>query len=442
MADISKGKRKYYRATYYDAAGKRRYKSTKCTGSRAAQAAADSIERKAQGAGLAAENATTIEKALEKLLDHMDEQVLVGKRSSETRVFHRDHSGHWNRLFMVEGKANGVDLPSRLCELQAKHVDAYISQRRKEGAHENTIAKELVTMRVTLKVAKRAGDWGGEIDAILPVRFAPEYKPRERWLTREELVKLQAKLTRDHAARVAYAIATSANLGETDRAKRADRSDTMVRVWGTKRTSRLRDVPIILPWQLELLDYAKTSAEGTGGKLFAFDRGFESALTKACEDAEITRCSSNDLRRTFCHWMRQSAIPRELCAAMMGHGSTAMVDKVYGKLSGSELAGLLNRALGKSSGTTVAQTGANPMDSLDGLASPENKKLNDFGTEGRTRTDTPVRALDFESKPLDLPSPREYDRKRSYGKPSGTTVAQRSAPSGVVVVFPKTKRGA
>lgn len=428
MADISKGKRKYYRATYYDAAGRRRQKSTKCTGARAAQAAADRFERDAQGASLASENATTVLEGLGDLLTFMDEQIAVGKRSPATRTFHKDHSGHWNRTFMFDGKANGVELPHRLAEIQAKHIDACISQRRADGAHENTIAKELVTFRMMLKVAKRAGKWAGDVDAILPVRFAPQYKPRERWLTRAELATLLDTMTPDHAARVCYAIATSANLGETGRAKRSDLANGLARVWGTKRASRLRDVPVIFDWQRDLLAYTHKHAEGSGEKLFAFDNGFESALRKACEDSGVARCSSNDMRRTFCHWMRQDAVPRELCAAMMGHGSTAMVDKVYGKMDGDELAGMLKRALG--GGTDMTRTHARQMDSLDARRESSKKNINDIGAGGGSRNPTPVKVLDFESSRLLLPSPREYERKRKYGKAGGTTVAHRVARVG------------
>jgi len=443
VADISKGPgRKYYRAIYYDAAGQRRFKSTKCTGARAAQAAADRLEREAQGASLASENAATILEGLEDLLAFMDEQIAVGKRSPETKRFHREHSGHWNRMFVVNGQAAGVELPPRLCELRPKHIDACITQRRGEGAHEGTIAKELVTFRMMLKVAKRNEKWDGDPEALLPVRFAPEYKPRERWLTRAELELLLDGMTHDHAARVAYAIATSANLGETNRARRGDWADGKVRIWGTKRSSRLRDVPVILDWQRELLAFAHENARGEGDKLFAFDNGFESALRKAWEgddpdNPRMLRCSSNDLRRTFCHWMRQSGIPRELCAAMMGHGSTAMVDKVYGKLNGDELAVLLKRALG--GGTTVAQTHAQQADSLDSGGGGNAAKSSKSGAGGGTRTHTPVKVPDFESGGLRLPSPREYERKNEYYRRSGTAVAQPDV-AGVVVAFPKTAR--
>jgi len=47
------------------------------------------------------------------------------------------------------------------------------------------MSKELVTLRAALRLAKRAGLWLGEIDALLPAGFAPEYRPRTRALSSE-----------------------------------------------------------------------------------------------------------------------------------------------------------------------------------------------------------------------------------------------------------------
>ena len=40
----------------------------------------------------------------------------------------------------------------------------------------------------------------------------------------------------------------------------------------------------------------------------------------------------NDLRRTFATWLKQNDVDSAVVAAMMGHSSTAMVDRVYGRL--------------------------------------------------------------------------------------------------------------
>lgn len=79
-------------------------------------------------------------------------------------------------------------------------MDSYISRRRAEEVSDQTIAKELVTLRAGLKLANRAGLWLGAVDAFLPAGFAPDYNPRTRALSSEELRQLLAMLPR-HAPR-------------------------------------------------------------------------------------------------------------------------------------------------------------------------------------------------------------------------------------------------
>jgi hypothetical protein len=57
-------------------------------------------------------------------------------------------------------------------------VDQYISGRRSEAVTDHTIAKELVPLRASLKLAKRAGLWFGDLEALFPAGFAPDYRPR------------------------------------------------------------------------------------------------------------------------------------------------------------------------------------------------------------------------------------------------------------------------
>jgi site-specific recombinase XerC len=281
-----------YQAIYYGPDGRRRWKSTRCSDKRAAESAAGRFEREAQDPNTAAEDETSLGDALELLIDFMGELVGAGRRSAGTLSMHRDKAGHLRRVFEFDAET-GELVPFRLSALHSRHVDDYISQRRREGAAENTIAKELVTLRSTLKLALRRGHWSGEPSAILPTRFAPEYRPRSRYLTRAELDGLLEHMTGDHAARVAFSVATSANRGETFRARREDITDGAVFVRGTKRSSRRRTVPIVSAWQQDLVRYAVEHAQGQDGKLFAFDGGFRAALDRACTDTKAPHCTSN-----------------------------------------------------------------------------------------------------------------------------------------------------
>ena len=79
-----------------------------------------------------------------------------------------------------------------------------------------------MALRVALKLARRAGKWHGAPEAILPVGFKADYLPRNRFLRIEELEKLLHELVPEHAARVAFIVATSANWRESELALRGD----------------------------------------------------------------------------------------------------------------------------------------------------------------------------------------------------------------------------
>ncbi len=308
--------------------GRRTKRSTRCHDRKAAEVVAKQWERDGADPDHAAANQTTLGQAVTLLIKAEKELATAGKRSAATVSFYEAKCGHWNRVLGAEFK---------LAKLSAAEVDRFISTRRTETAAENTIAKELVALRKTLKLAKRRGLWRGDIGAVLPIAFAPEYKPRTRWLPADELQKLLAQLTPDHAARVAFAVATSANWRETELAKREDIDTDMVLLRGTKTATRFRRVPIQSDWGKRLIAYVRAHAQGEGGSLFRKWTSVRMGLIAACERAGIAPCTPNDLRRTFAKWMRAEGMPIELIAPAMGHVDTTMVQKVYGKLTPDEL---------------------------------------------------------------------------------------------------------
>jgi integrase len=63
--------------------------------------------------------------------------------------------------------------------------------------------------------------------------------------------------------------------------------------------------------------------------------------TNGCIDQHIEppipKVSPNDLRRTFASWLIQNGADRFTVATLMGHTSTRMIEKVYGKLKQENL---------------------------------------------------------------------------------------------------------
>ena len=69
------------------------------------------------------------------------------------------------------------------------------------------------------------------------------------------------------------------------------------------------------------------------------------ALRRACARLKLAPLSPNDFRRSVAHWLLERGVPRDAAAAFMGHGSTKMLDLVYGKLDTKELGATIRRAL-------------------------------------------------------------------------------------------------
>jgi site-specific recombinase XerD len=184
--------------------------STRCTDLKAAELALRQLERDLADPAHAAAQKASLSDALKLLLERRSEDATAGRRSHETVAFYRRKAGHLTRIF--EYLDDGKYAPFLLAGLRAADVDHYISRRRSEAVSDHTIAKELVTLRASLTLAKRAGLWLGDIEALLPAGLAPDYRPRTRALSTEELAKLLAVLPAARAAQVAFIVSASAGL--------------------------------------------------------------------------------------------------------------------------------------------------------------------------------------------------------------------------------------
>ena len=308
-----------------------------------------------------------------RLIQDRADRAKAGSGSEDTVKFYRVKAGHLKRVFELNEREEHVPFPLR--ELQPRHVDDYISQRRREGAADSTISKELVTLRTALKGAKRAGLWRGDIDALMPDKFSPNYKPVERFLTVAELQKILPHLTADHAAAVAFMVGTSAEWGAVTRAHREDVSLDARTVYlrGTKRATRARTVPLVMDWQRSLVAYAIEHAEGVDGPLFRRWGNVRRDLIAACDLAGIPSCSPNDLRRTCATWFREAGAAPNLIAAVLGHADSRMVERVYGRLPIEVLA----HRLAIETGSIDCHTGVTARSEINGLPAPRTKALNE-----------------------------------------------------------------
>lgn len=246
----------------------------------------------------------------------------------------------------------GADTP--LARIDADVVDGFISTRLKEGAARTTVHKELTTLRGALRLARRRRRYPFALDEVMPLDFSVQYKPRERALSEVEIERLLATLPSKRAAVVAFILATGATYpSEVDGVRKGDvdRAKWMVRLRGTKRSTRDRRVPVVRfarRWLEQAVPYVP------------FERwtNIRRDLHAACDAIGIARCSPNDLRRSIATLMRAMGVEPSLLGTYLGHKDSRMAERVYGRLAPDQLASLLDRTL-QARGTSGVQRRAN-----------------------------------------------------------------------------------
>ncbi len=64
------------------------------------------------------------------------------------------------------------------------------------------------------------------------------------------------------------------------------------------------------------------------------------------------------LRHTYAHWMKQEGVPHSELYVAMGHSTTAMLDRIYGRAEGTELASAMSGSIAvRRAALTVIQGG-------------------------------------------------------------------------------------
>lgn len=330
-----------YHAWIYLPDGTRIQRTTGMRDKANAEKRAQQLQAEALDPAGASARQATVGEILTDFVEQVAELATAKKRSAATVEFYRKRAGTLLRCFEYDGAdANGAHRPFLASALDAARMDEFVSQRRGEGVSEHTIYKDLVTLRSAFRLAIRRGKWVGRIEKVFPVRFSAAYEPRKRNLSVSEVRLLLAQLAPDEAARVAFIVATSACWHETELARREDikQGGRMVLIRGTKRKTRFREVPIVLPEARAMLSYCLARALGEGGLLFQPWPSHRRTIRKACKRAGIERCSPNDLRRTFGSWHRAAGVSVDRIAKMMGHNDSRMLETVYGQISTAQLA--------------------------------------------------------------------------------------------------------
>ena len=399
----------YWQVEWYAADGTRHRESSQCTDRAAALGRLRERERSAANPREHAAREATLMQALQAFVDLRHADARAGRRSPETV---RCYASKAATILRVLGEG------ARLSAVDAATVDRFIAQRRGEGVADGTIHKELVVLRSACALAARRGTWAGTIDATFPRGFSPDYHPRERFLSRHELERLLGALAQHQAAVAAWIVATGAEWAAVVRAERGDVRADAVRVRGTKRAHRDRDIPVLFPWQSELLAWSADRAEGAGRRMFRGWCNVRRDLAAGCRRAGIDRCGPHDLRRTFGHWVRAEGASPSTLGALLGHRDGRMAERVYARRTPAELRDALARECANSARREVpAVSRVATMAGSEPLVSPS------FSVP-RDGIEPPTRGFSILTSPAGLSLP---DRCfEAPGKPSAPTVRGRA----------------
>lgn len=211
---------------------------------------------------------------------------------------------------------------------------AYTEKRRKAGAGNGTIIKELTTLRA----AVRHHDKNTSADFALPA--SPQ--PKDRYLTRTEY-KALLKASKFAHVRLFIAIAlTTAGRKEAILDLAWDRVDFETGNINLGRGNRQKGRAVVkMGAELrKLLLEAKEGAtsdyviEWAGDRVKNIRKGFDTA----CADAGLVGVTPHVLRHTAAVWMAEEGQSMDVIAQHLGHRDTHTTARVYARFSPSYLA--------------------------------------------------------------------------------------------------------
>src|SRR5690606_30594658 len=217
----------------------------------------------------------------------------------------------------------------RLSDVTPDAVDAYVARRRASGVRSLTVLKELSALVGVMRAAWRSGAYALDPAKLRPVDLSSDYVPRERALTLDEVAALLPELSAVQAAIVRRSVAFGLRLSEAlalDPPRHVDLARGSVLVPGTTAAGARRTVPILAPFRPLAEQIARES-----GPLGERPNNLYRDLAAACRRAGIPRCTPNDLRRSHATILAEGGGDAEALRRLLGHTTTAMVDRVYAR---------------------------------------------------------------------------------------------------------------
>lgn len=299
---------------YYTLDGQRQQVCLRTKDRKAAAQRLRELERQPAAKADRTENSPSLLKVLDEFLRHVKQ-----RRSHGTYTMYDQKGRHLLRVF-------GPD--RTIGSLTRDDVKAYVAQREVEGAHGGTVYKEVVALRQCLKYALNEKLYHQDPRAIFP-EVRNQYEPRTRYLTEAQADDLLGQLQPHRAWWVLVAVYTGMRRSELERLRveDIDLEGKWIRVPGTKTKKAKRVIPLPTALAKALPKFAPKQ-----GPVVQPWSWVGKGLADACKRAGVPRVSPNDLRRTFGSWLKQAGEDSLVVARLLGHSSTAMVERVYGHL--------------------------------------------------------------------------------------------------------------
>lgn len=260
----------------------------------------------------------TIDSAAERFMS----ELRVESKSPDTVRFYDVKVRHVRRLLG----------PVKLKKLTTDIIRAYLEKRTAEGAHQHSVFHERGALIRILKSAKRAKEWTGDVSEIVP-KFSDGYEPSKEWRTPEQVWSAIRQLEPERGAAVAFCVATASDFSSIFTAQPEDVEATCTWVRGTKSGYRKRQVPRVPLFDQFLLYAIEHGRTVPGEPMFAPWGNMPRDLRRACKRAGVPGFTARTLRHSAATWMVKAGVPYPLAAAFMGHGSDAMLRKVYGHMA-------------------------------------------------------------------------------------------------------------
>jgi integrase len=285
--------------------------STKCTDKAAAEIAYAKAQRRSIDPTYVAADDALLKDWVTKML-----AAKASGKSAGTLNMYACKAGHVLRVF-------GVD--AFLKEVTPATVDDYVRTRAEEGASNNTIGKEITAILQICKLAKRSGEYAGDLSVLRPPGFSTGYAPRERTLSAKDEKKLRLAASPAQWAAIALILGSACRLSEAFKVtpEDLDWKGKEMRIHGTKTKSSDAMIPIIdkcgmAAYLMEAEPFLPISWEHMSKR-----------LPDLCRKAEIEELTPNDLRRTVATRLIEAGVDAYTVAKITRHKTLIMLQQVY-----------------------------------------------------------------------------------------------------------------